>query len=171
MTFPEFEKFQSELLKEVALIATTKGKEYANSMERFAHFNRLAEELGLKNYQVGWVYTRKHLDAIAQFCRTRETHSTEPIRGRFVDAICYLTLMAGMVEEAHQRTHYQDGTVKDLRKTVLNTGQQVGLGKTMGLWQLQQLQEQCTCPNYPELLSKSCAFHGNPMVGQAVIEK
>src|SRR5579859_2622275 len=80
MTFEEFDKFQAELFAEVVHIETTKGKEYANSKDRFANFNRLAEELGLKNYQVGWVYTKKHLDSIAQYCRTQETYSTESIR-------------------------------------------------------------------------------------------
>lgn len=131
MTFEEFDKFQKDLLSEVEYMKTTKGKEYANSItDRFANFNRLANDLGLKNYQVGWVYTKKHLDAIAQYCRTQETQSTESIRGRFVDAICYLTLMAGMVEES-QRPHqsfakdYQDiqqGVTEACLRPVLDTG-------------------------------------------------
>ncbi len=101
MTFPEFEKFQDALWDQVKHMRDTKGKEYANSENRFANFDRLAEQLGLTNVQVGWVYTTKHLDAIAQYCRTQKQHSSEGIMGRIVDAITYLTLIAGMIEESH----------------------------------------------------------------------
>jgi hypothetical protein len=105
MTFKEFDDFQKDLLTEVEVMKSSKGKEYANSEDRFANFNRLADELGLKNYQVGWVYTKKHLDSIAHYCKVGHIESTESIRGRFVDAICYLTLMAGMVEEEQSIPH------------------------------------------------------------------
>jgi hypothetical protein len=104
MTFEEFDKFQAELWEECIKMKLTKGKEYANSTSRFANFNRLAESLGLTNIQVGWVYTAKHIDAIAQFCRTQQTHSSENIRGRIVDAMVYLSLIAGMIKEHEQDT-------------------------------------------------------------------
>lgn len=99
MTFEEFNKFQAELIDEVVKMKDTKGKEYANSESRFGNFDRLAEQLGLGRTTVAWVYTQKHIDAITSYIRTGKEHSTEPIRGRFVDAITYLTLIAGMVEE------------------------------------------------------------------------
>ncbi len=99
MTFTEFDLFQEHLIEDVILMKDTKGKEYANSEDRFANFNRIAKDLGMTNTQVGWVYLRKHLDAIAYYCKVGHIGSTEPIRGRFIDAITYLTLMAGMVEE------------------------------------------------------------------------
>lgn len=77
----------------------TKGKEYANSTSRFANFDRLAERLGVSNLIVGWVYITKHLDSIESFIKTGRTFSTEPIEGRLVDAITYLTLIAGMIRE------------------------------------------------------------------------
>lgn len=99
MTFKEFDKFQTKLFDEIVLMGNTKGKEYANSStDRFANFRRLAAELNLKDYQVGWVYTKKHLDAIAHYCKVGHVESSENIRGRFIDAICYLMLMAGMAE-------------------------------------------------------------------------
>ncbi len=103
MTFIEFDKFQDALWQEVRHIRDTKGKEYANSTDRFANFDRLAAQLNLTNIQIAWVYTAKHLDSIAQYCRTGEIHSTEPIIGRIVDAITYLTLIAGMIEEKNGR--------------------------------------------------------------------
>lgn len=98
MTHAEFKEFQNSLLHEVVDTAGTKGIEYANSAtNRFANFNRLATSLDIPNIQVAWIYTAKHLDAIASYCRTGQVFS-EPIRGRIVDAIVYLTLIAGMIE-------------------------------------------------------------------------
>ncbi len=102
MTFEQFDKFQDALWDQVRHMRDTKGKEYANSENRFANFDRLAAQLDLTNIQVGWVYTTKHLDAIAQFCRTQQTHSSEGPMGRIVDAIVYLTLIAGMIEERNR---------------------------------------------------------------------
>lgn len=99
MNFPDFERFQADLLEAVLRMGNTKGREYANSEDRFANFRRLSAQLGISDAAVGWVYCTKHLDSIAQFLRTSETHSTESIYGRFVDAITYLTLIAGMVYE------------------------------------------------------------------------
>lgn len=99
MKFQDFDKFQAELLKEVVGMGATKGREYASDADRFANFRRLSAQLGLADVQVAWVYTAKHLDAIANYAREGKSHSAEPIRGRIVDAITYLTLIAGMIHE------------------------------------------------------------------------
>jgi hypothetical protein len=100
VTFNEFNDFQQKLFDECIQIRDTKGKEYANSDDRFANFNRLRDSLGLTNVQIGWVYATKHFDSIAQAIKTKQyTGRAEPIRGRIVDAIVYLTLIAGMIEE------------------------------------------------------------------------
>ena len=99
MTFEEFDKFQAELLTEVTAMGETKGKEYAHAEDRFANFNGLAGELGISNFTVAWIYLKKHLDSIASYVKDNKTYSVEPIRGRIVDAITYLTLIAGMIEE------------------------------------------------------------------------
>jgi len=98
MTHKQFDEYQEDLLNKVVGMKDTKGKEYSNSENRFANFERTAAELGLTNIQVAWVYTKKHLDGIASYCRKEQTLS-EPIEGRIVDAIVYLTLIAGMIEE------------------------------------------------------------------------
>jgi hypothetical protein len=104
MTFEEFDKYRQNLAEKVRGVISTKGKEYANSeVSRFDNFDRLAKSLGLKNFQVGWVYASKHLDSIANYCRTQETHSTEPIEGRIVDAIAYLMLIGGMIAESQKQ--------------------------------------------------------------------
>lgn len=99
MTHKQFDEFQLDLIKEVIAMKDTKGKEYANGEDRFGNFNRLALALDLKPYQVGYVYLAKHLDSIASYCKLGTTCSNETIRGRIVDAITYLTLIAGMIEE------------------------------------------------------------------------
>lgn len=104
VTFTEFDTYQDELLCQVEGMSRTKGKEYANSeTDRFANFNRLSQRLGVSNLQVGWIYLVKHLDAIESRIKTSETYSTEPIEGRIVDAITYLTLIAGMIKEEQDR--------------------------------------------------------------------
>jgi hypothetical protein len=99
MTFPEFDEFQTKLLAEVVKMKDTKGKEYANSESRFANFDRLSERLNLKNTAIALVYLTKHMDAIESFINKGRSYSTETIQGRIVDAITYLTLIAGMISE------------------------------------------------------------------------
>jgi len=106
MNFEEFDRFQLDLISEVRAMGPTKGREYANSEDRFANFRRLSDSIGLKDYQVGWVYTAKHLDGIASFVKTGQEFSTEKVRGRIVDAITYLTLIAGMIEEAKKEGEF-----------------------------------------------------------------
>jgi hypothetical protein len=57
------------------------------------------------------------LDGIARFCRTGEELS-EPIEGRIVDAIVYLTLIAGMIAEK-ERTLKEEPRI-DVWKTQLD---------------------------------------------------
>jgi len=99
MNFPQFDEFQSGLLAEVVAMKNTKGKEYANSSDRFENFNRLAKQLELPRDKVLLVYLTKHLDAINYYTKTRNDSPSEPIRGRIVDAITYLTILAGMWAE------------------------------------------------------------------------
>ncbi len=102
MTFPEFDEFQKVLLIKVIEMKDTKGKEYANSENRFANFDRLATRLNLSNLKVALVYLTKHMDAIESYISRGRTYSTETIQGRIVDAIMYLILIAGMIEEEEE---------------------------------------------------------------------
>jgi hypothetical protein len=99
MTFDEFDRVTDEIFHQVLKMRDTKGKEYARSEDRFANFNRLAAELGLKREHVLWVYTAKHLDGIVSYVNNGRAFSTERVEGRIVDAITYLLLLAGMVRE------------------------------------------------------------------------
>ena len=100
MTFEEFDNYQDNLLSKCVIVKNTKGKEYANSDSRFANFNRLADQLRLTPQQIAWVYVTKHLDSIAFAIKTNKFKGlSEPFEGRIIDAIVYLTLIGGMVEE------------------------------------------------------------------------
>jgi hypothetical protein len=103
MTFDEFDRYQVDILTNVMEMNNTKGREYANSESRFANFDRLSERLGLTNTQIAWVYITKHLDSIESYIKNGKTFSTEPIQGRILDAITYLTLIGGMIEEQEQK--------------------------------------------------------------------
>ena len=99
MTFEEFNTFTETILSEVRNMRDSKGKEYAGNKDRFDNFNRLALRLNLPRNKVWQVYFTKHLDSIESFIDNGRTFSSESIRGRIVDAITYLTLLAGMIEE------------------------------------------------------------------------
>jgi len=99
MTYEEFDKYQDDLLAKVVSMKNTKGREYANSEDRFANFNRLSERLGISNLSIAWVFVTKHLDSLESYIKNNQTYSTEPIEGRLVDIITYMTLIGGMIRE------------------------------------------------------------------------
>lgn len=99
MNSDQFDEYQKKLLEEVVGMGQTKGKEYAHSEDRFANFNRLAVGLDIPSLTIAWIYTKKHLDGIESYVKEGKTFSTEGIRGRIIDAIVYLTLIGGMIEE------------------------------------------------------------------------
>jgi hypothetical protein len=116
MTFGDFAAYQGWVLERVTGMSDTKGKEYANSEDnRFANFDRLSkeikEELGydLPNYVVGYIFFKKHLDSIKSYIKSRGTGTySEPINGRFVDAVTYLTLIGGMIEEGEKEATFME---------------------------------------------------------------
>ena len=100
MTFSEFDEYQDELLEKVREVKNTKGREYAGTEDRFSNFNRLAADLDLDRLKICQVYLTKHLDAIKSYVRQKRIFSTESVEDRIVDAITYLTLLAGMIKES-----------------------------------------------------------------------
>lgn len=102
MDFPTFDEFFDKLILECRGMRDTKGKEYAHSTSRFTNFDRASERLGISRLMVANVYLHKHLDAIDSYILHKETYSGENIRGRIVDAITYLCLIAGMIEAESQ---------------------------------------------------------------------
>lgn len=99
MTFPEFEKYQEDLVKQMYAMKDTKGKEYANGASRFANFDRLAVKMEISRLKVANIFLTKHLDAIDSYINNGKTFSTESIQGRVLDAMVYLSLIGGMIFE------------------------------------------------------------------------
>ena len=74
-------------------------KEYARKQNNaFANFERVAENLDIDRKEVLLVYLLKHIDGICAYVKGHKSQR-EDIRGRLTDAIVYLCLLWGMVEE------------------------------------------------------------------------
>lgn len=73
--------------------------EYAHAEENaMANFERVAERMGLTREQTLLVYLEKHMDGIHSYVQGHKSQR-EDVRGRIKDAIVYLTLLYGMVED------------------------------------------------------------------------
>jgi hypothetical protein len=73
-------------------------KEYARDVTNpFANFERVGRALGLPREKVLLVYLLKHIDGITAWANGHNSQR-EPVRGRIVDAIVYLALLAAMDE-------------------------------------------------------------------------
>lgn len=72
-------------------------KEYAHGEEDnvFNNFARLAKDLNLDQKKVLWIYLRKHLDGILAAINGHMSQR-EPVSGRIMDAIVYLSLLGAM---------------------------------------------------------------------------
>ena len=89
-------------------LTTTKGEEYSRDADQLANFKRQAEELNATPEKILMVYLNKHLDSIKSFVKTGKVHS-EPIEGRIDDAILYLILLKGIVQDDQNRFYRPTG--------------------------------------------------------------
>ena len=94
-------------------ILITKGREYqSNNDERntnvFANFERGANLTGVQRETVLFIYLSKHWDSICTFMKDLqsgkgvaeiESKMSEPINGRFMDAINYLLILNSRVND------------------------------------------------------------------------
>ena len=84
-------------------------KEYAHrDANAFANFERVGERLGLDRKQVLLVYFEKHIDGIHSHVKGH-TSQREDLRGRIHDAIVYLCLLRGMVDEENPSSEPRKG--------------------------------------------------------------
>lgn len=93
-----------ELHERLKQLTATKGAEYTRGADnRFENFERQAQSLGLTREQVLFVFLTKHLDSITTYVKDRaagrERAYAEPMTGRVDDAILYLLLLRGMVQQ------------------------------------------------------------------------
>lgn len=99
MTRQEVAELFDRVYKELSELREAGQKEYAHDEgNAFANFERVADRLGLSRDAVLLVYLLKHIDGITAFVRGHRSQR-EDVRGRIKDAIVYLHLLYGMIEE------------------------------------------------------------------------
>lgn len=98
MNREEFSSFRNAHYNRIAQINDEKGHDYAGDQDALANFKDAAEKLGVSPFQVWAVYHHKHQSAIDTFVREGKVQS-EPIVGRIHDAILYLFLLLGLIED------------------------------------------------------------------------
>lgn len=89
---------------EMKTLTATKGEDYARSDDQLANFKRSAAEAGVTPEQVWLIFFNKHKDAIVSHVKACGENNltynpSEPIEGRIDDAILYLCLLKGLVQE------------------------------------------------------------------------
>ena len=78
-------------------------KEYARKNNNaFANFERVGENLDIQREEVLLVYLLKHIDGICSFVKGHKSQR-EDVRGRLTDAIGYLCLLWGMINEEEEK--------------------------------------------------------------------
>ena len=78
-------------------------KEYAqNPSNAFANFERVAEHIDSSKEKILMVYLLKHIDGITSFVKGHKSQR-EDVRGRITDAIVYLCLLWGMIEDKEKK--------------------------------------------------------------------
>jgi len=99
MTKAELSKWMERTFSECQKLREAGQKEYAHDDENgFANFERAAEYLQLDRERILMVFLLKHIDGIASYVNGH-TSQREDIRGRIGDAITYLCILRGMIEE------------------------------------------------------------------------
>lgn len=108
MNLKSFQSLTNNLIAECKGIQDSKRDEYTNTSDDVLNnFKRVAERAGLKPLQVWLVYFLKHVDSIQNFVKTGHGGS-EGIESRFQDAINYLFLGYGLLEEIKQEEAHFD---------------------------------------------------------------
>lgn len=98
----QFRLLIDDTYKTLIGLTASKGEEYSRDSDQLANFKRQAEELLMTPEKVLMVYLNKHLDAVKSFVKTGKIYS-EPIEGRIDDAILYLILLKGIVQDDQNR--------------------------------------------------------------------
>ena len=79
-------------------------KEYARKQSNaFANFDRVADYIGSSREKVLITYLLKHIDGITSFVNGHHSQR-EDVRGRITDAIVYLCLLWGMINDNDKKS-------------------------------------------------------------------
>ena len=104
MTYEEMKRIVRKQLKEVLRTRDAGQKEYAHDVDNvFANFERSASLLDIPRDKALMVFLLKHIDGISAHVKGH-TSQRENVTGRITDAIVYLCLLRGMVEDGKHRS-------------------------------------------------------------------
>ena len=104
MTYPEMKKVVKLQLKQVLKTRDAGQKEYAHDIGNvFANFERSSELLDIPRDKALMVFLLKHIDGIAAYVKGHKSQR-EDVTGRITDAIVYLCLLRGMIEDGKNRS-------------------------------------------------------------------
>jgi len=99
MTKPEMDILMKKIFSIVNKTRDAGQAEYARADEDvFANFRRVGSYTGQPKEAVLMTYFMKHIDGIASYINGH-TSQREDVTGRITDAIVYLCLLWGMVDE------------------------------------------------------------------------
>jgi antirestriction protein ArdC len=91
-------------LKEVLKTRDAGQKEYAHDIDNvFANFERSSSLLDIPRDKALMVFLLKHIDGISAHVKGH-TSQREDVTGRITDAIVYLCLLRGMIEDGKNRS-------------------------------------------------------------------
>ena len=94
-----FDSLLDEMFEKIKSMRDEGQKEYARDIDNvFANFERVADSLKIEREEVLMVYFLKHVDGIASYIKGHKSQR-ESVTGRITDAIVYLTLLWGMIED------------------------------------------------------------------------
>jgi hypothetical protein len=100
MNTEQFDRIRNTLNTMREEIVLAKRPEYTEGNADVLHnFKQLAEEINITPMQVWYVYFRKHVASISQFCADPKRTTSEPIVGRVADAMNYLDLLNALIND------------------------------------------------------------------------
>lgn len=102
MTVEEFTKFiDTDILPECYKIMNSKGISYSGLEDKLGNFKRLSILTNSSPEKVLFIYFTKHFDALSSYIRG-EYKDSENIRGRILDIINYMLLLAALLKEQNK---------------------------------------------------------------------
>ena len=103
MSRKKMEKLIQKIFQQIQTTREAGQKEYARQQNNaFANFERVADYIDSDRQKVLLTYLLKHIDGICSFVNGHQSQR-EDVRGRITDAIVYLCLLWGMVEDTESK--------------------------------------------------------------------
>ena len=99
MNYKKLDKIIKNQITQILQTRDDGQKEYARNIDNvFANVQRVGKYVGILQEQVLMVYLLKHIDGIMAYVNGHKSQR-EGVEGRITDAIVYLLLLRGMVDE------------------------------------------------------------------------